>query len=441
MSVNQEAEQEAALHESPERQLVQRIVASPHFAKSARLKEFLLFVFERALEGRREEITEQQIGVHVFGRPLDYNPSEDSIVRTSARLLRQKLDSYFETDGNTESLRLVIPKGGYIPSFVPAPRRPRPPQPAPEEPDLTNLAEPLPPALLPITIGAPKSRRLTILIAVVALLALTVGFLLHAALVRPTPPVTHPLWSRIFSKDFDTLFVAADTGLVLYENLMRHGVPIDSYISHSYAQNEPEPYGLPPGQLHSFAMRRYSGVVDLKLMALLMKLPELTPARFQFRYARDLQLEELRSATVILNGAAEANPWVELFQDQFNFVLAHERSGPHFLVTNRKPQPGEQSTYVSTYLPGMNNGIAFGHIVFMANLSGSGEALVIEGTGSAGTEAAIEFLLNDGQFLTALNRIRVRGRPLPHFEMLLKTAYIADSRAPGAQLVGIRSLR
>jgi hypothetical protein len=98
-------------------QLAQRIATSKSFAKSGFLLKFLLYVCERELTGRADEISEQQIGVHVFGRRPDYNPGEDNIVRSYARQLRQRLDLYFEEDGQQEKLRITIPRGGYVPVF------------------------------------------------------------------------------------------------------------------------------------------------------------------------------------------------------------------------------------------------------------------------------------------------------------------------------------
>jgi hypothetical protein len=72
-------------------QLAQRIATSKSFTKSGFLSKFLLYVCERELTGRADEISEQQIGVHVFGRRPDYNPGEDNIVRSYARQCRQLL--------------------------------------------------------------------------------------------------------------------------------------------------------------------------------------------------------------------------------------------------------------------------------------------------------------------------------------------------------------
>jgi len=108
---------ESTLCDDPRWQLAQRIVASRSFAKSSFLINFLLYVCDRELRERAHEITEHQIGIHAFGRPVTYSPGEDNIVRNYARLLRKRLDEYFESDGKEEALRIAIPRGRYVPVF------------------------------------------------------------------------------------------------------------------------------------------------------------------------------------------------------------------------------------------------------------------------------------------------------------------------------------
>lgn len=99
--------------------LVQRIIATKEFQRASRLREFLVYAVARKLEGSPQELTEAVVGHRVFGRAADYNPAEDSIVRTEARILRQRLERYFAEQGREEPLVLEIPKGSYVPVFRP----------------------------------------------------------------------------------------------------------------------------------------------------------------------------------------------------------------------------------------------------------------------------------------------------------------------------------
>src|SRR5262245_36789327 len=102
--------------QAAQRQL-ERVLASPGFARNERLSRFLRFVVERHLEGRDSEIKESLLAIEVFGRPPGYDPKEDPIVRTEARRLRARLSEYYLGDGKEDALVIDLPKGGYVPIF------------------------------------------------------------------------------------------------------------------------------------------------------------------------------------------------------------------------------------------------------------------------------------------------------------------------------------
>src|SRR5579875_1199867 len=117
----------------PRWELVQRIIVTPHFARSPLLSRFLLFVVAETIDGRGAEISEHQIGVQVFDRPADYRTLEDNIVRNYARQLRKRLAEYFANEGSGEEWRVSIPLGGYVPVFSRAAETGEPP--LPDHPD------------------------------------------------------------------------------------------------------------------------------------------------------------------------------------------------------------------------------------------------------------------------------------------------------------------
>jgi hypothetical protein len=106
------------LEDDPRWHLAQRIVDSPQFCKSPRLSQFLLYIVAKTIAGRQNEVTEQQIGVHVFGRPHGYRTVDDNIVRSYARQLRKRLTKYFASDGIDHEIRIEIPLGSYLPAFT-----------------------------------------------------------------------------------------------------------------------------------------------------------------------------------------------------------------------------------------------------------------------------------------------------------------------------------
>jgi TolB-like protein len=105
------AADQAALRE------LERVLASPGFARNERLSRFLRLVVERHLEGRDAELKESLLAIEVFGRPPDYDPKQDPIVRTEASRLRARLSEYYLGEGKSDALVIELPKGGYVPAL------------------------------------------------------------------------------------------------------------------------------------------------------------------------------------------------------------------------------------------------------------------------------------------------------------------------------------
>jgi Tol biopolymer transport system component len=104
---------------------LERILASAAFADTGRASRFLRFVVERALDRRVGEIKESVIAIEVLGRNSSFDSKTDPIVRVEAGRLRDRLNSYYEGEGQSDSTLISIPKGGYVPEF--SERHPSPP--------------------------------------------------------------------------------------------------------------------------------------------------------------------------------------------------------------------------------------------------------------------------------------------------------------------------
>jgi Tol biopolymer transport system component len=85
------------------------------------MRRFLRHIVERRLEGRSGELKETLIGIEVFDRDPSYDPKSDAIVRVEARRLRAKLAEYYAGPGVLDPVRVVLPKGSYVPEFETAP--------------------------------------------------------------------------------------------------------------------------------------------------------------------------------------------------------------------------------------------------------------------------------------------------------------------------------
>jgi hypothetical protein len=429
ISADKEAAPSSSSASDPRRALVDRIVLSSTFAKCERLSSLLAYVCDLTLNGRAKEINEQNIGEAVFGRSQNYDSSIDGIVRTQASRLRQRLELYFSDEGRHEPIRIVIPRGGYVPLFETRSA----PQPAPA------LASP--PTTLPVVreeiaskVPIPASRArgagsAAIAWSLVAVLLTALTILIakrdaypRAQLARTT---AHPLWSEIFVPEQRTLVVPGDSGMVIWQGLVGRNLGLTEYLSGDYRTKLRGAATPLQNAAIDLGNRRYTSIVDLEVAKTLSQLSESAHSKVEVRYARDVRPNDLKQGNVIFVGAAEANPWVELFEHNMNFVFFNDRVRQTFSVLNREPRGAEPRQWDSGYSDTQHR--VYAVVAYLPNLGGNGNALILEGTSMAGTESAWDFVSDDSQLLPFLRRIRNADGTLPHFEVVLGTNNLSGS--------------
>lgn len=94
-----------------------KLFASAEFARRPVLRHFLAFVVEKVLAGQAHEVKEYTVAIEVFGRKENFDASKDSIVRIQAGRLRRALERYYASCSLHDPVKIVIPKGSYVPTF------------------------------------------------------------------------------------------------------------------------------------------------------------------------------------------------------------------------------------------------------------------------------------------------------------------------------------
>jgi hypothetical protein len=429
-----------AIEDDPRWACVQRILASQNFSKSARLSAFLLYICRCALENRDDEITEQQIGIHVFSRPADYNPGDDNIVRTTARQLRQRLALYYQEQGGSDHIRIEVPKGGYHPSFVSLAEENSVVDAPMVEADATNDRPPIPPQVDVPHPTIPSRRWSSLALALAFLCGIALALLGPRLLRRFGAPgaAIDPLWSTVFVSGQPTVFVAGDAGLNMYNNLARTQVKLGDYASGAYLST-PEAQAPNGYTWASLASRRYVSWVDLTLADQLRKVEEDHGAQYSINFARDVRPEDFRNANIILVGAPTYNPWDEMFDNHLNFHLHYNGTSNTVSVLNAKPENGEPTEYLPVAADPTHRGYThgFGYIAVTANLEGNGRVMMIEGSTIAGVDASISFLMNDAKMSPILKKASSSKGALGDFEILLGANFLKSS-SPDAQVLATR---
>jgi hypothetical protein len=442
---------EIDLSSREEWRLACKVAASKRLRRSDLLPRFLLYVCEQHLMGKTHEITEQRIGTHIFNRASDYNPGEDNIVRSYARMLRKRLDEYFEDEGSKAPMRITIPRGGYVPSF----HRWYEPEPARSEveamvqgndpalsskaiaalPEAGNTSEPGNKGALDRQLR--RSSRLTwaLGLAIVFLLAWIVRLEMRSARTESKREVAHAVWTQLFQNNRNTLIVPADSGLGILQNLTGHLIGLEEYANGTYLSEMKLPSGMNLNNFNDLRRQHYTSIVDLNITSMLMQLPEFNPGRSQVRYTRNLTIEDVKSSNVILLGSAHTNPWVFLFNDKLNFKLEYTPEVDQSFVVNEHPTGSEQKKYLNGTAGTVNR--TYGAIDYLPNLDGIGHVLIIQGLNMAATQAAADTLFTSQKIEPFLKRATLPNGSLRPFELLVETSSI-DATAPGSEIIASR---
>ena len=101
-----------------ERAELEAVLASGVLGRTNNLVRLLTFVCEKYFAGAVDEIKEYSIAVQVLGRPEDFDPQVDTIVRVTAHGLRKRLEEYYRTTGAKHPVRICLPPGHYVPKFI-----------------------------------------------------------------------------------------------------------------------------------------------------------------------------------------------------------------------------------------------------------------------------------------------------------------------------------
>lgn len=101
-----------------ERAELDALLASGFLGRTNNLVRLLIFVCEKYFEGAFDEIKEYSIAVQALGRPENFDPQVDTIVRVTAHALRKRLEDYYRSIGANHPIHICLPPGHYVPKFI-----------------------------------------------------------------------------------------------------------------------------------------------------------------------------------------------------------------------------------------------------------------------------------------------------------------------------------
>lgn len=398
-AVNAASDAEGTLATDERWALINRIASSPHLKPSPRLCEFLFYISKCAIREAPEDATEQQIGIRVFGRPPGYNSSEDSIVRTHARLLRQKLEAYFAEEGAEEGLILEVPKGHYLPVFHTRRLTPAAVENGVHLTGETRVQQ----EPQPEDSKAPRSRLrswapvLVLLLLVAAVAGLVIWHPSRA--VAPRETAVDRFWHP---------FLAADPPLVIYSNALFQG---NSTQGLRYAPPDATVQPLGDGYVDT-----YTGIGELNAVYTLTRLFDAHHATFLLKRSLLVTWDVAQSKNLIFVGSRAENPSLRVLPPttDFTMVASPDSAG----IVNHHPLPGEPLVYSRPEHPLTTD---YAILALQPGVQPGRLMLVFSGLTTFGTQAAVDFVCDPDSVAGLLKKITGRKGEIRPFEAVLQT--------------------
>lgn len=381
-----------------QRQALDSILASKTFDRSEQLRSFLRYVCEQSLAGAASQITEYSIGVHALGRPADFAPAEDSIVRNRAYALRKKLEEFYESEGAAEPVRIELPKGSYSPHFSLAAAAAAPV-------DSPALPPGVPPA------PAKPARWLVALAFAAGTLIGALGLALwqRDRIIPAPPPVVQSLWTSFLEPGAETLLCVSTPPSVFLraypaENPPVPGVyPIDANLKEWWRVRRPEGqqgvlqavpnfnsplWGDSAGATHISRMLATYGIRTELVAERLIKLPALRNRNVVFLGSPEYS----PAVTQLLRGLPFQIQYDEVAKDHVGVELDASGAVVRRFSVERSPQVLTVVYGLLTFLPAEGDGRS------------RSRYLVVSGISSAGALGAAEFATSEPHLARLLEK-------------------------------------
>lgn len=457
---------------------VQRILQSQPFRNAATLQQLLQFLTARALgDGGSEPLKEYIIGVEAFGRPQDFDPKTDTIVRVQIHRLRQKLKEYYDSDGRNDPILVDIPKGHYLPRFeaisasrseIEADFGSRRETPARSHAVFQRTDEGEAGLLVNGKNAGRRPSFLRFLLVVGALIGVFAAGIL-IGMKRKTVAVEGPsvhdsaigadpvkaFWASFIGDD-PTPVIAYPDAVFLLDNsndLFRfrqgasddRGALVDPHLARQFASNPK--LVTDAGAL--FYENGYTGTGELQAVGMFSSLFGQMGIRPIIKPSRDITPVDLRQHNVILLGSTFQNVAVAQFMagGDFSFRNPDLRLEQwRAEIVNTHPRAQEEATY-HTERDAATHALKadYGIVTIQAGTVSGRHIAILGGLDTTGTEGAAMFFtsragVEEVQKALALSSSPSHSAEMPQFQALVHVRLEKGYEVLGASLVAVHKI-
>ena len=384
---------------------IDRLAGSHTLHGSESLCKLLRYLATHALTRPGVPLKEYEIATEVFHRPADFDPQLDSTIRVQAGRLRLKLAEYYGSEGAADPILVDLPKGGYLLTFHHR---------TASQPGFS---------VTPIhregreSLTEQTRRRLVVAICALAvLLAAAIGviFTMVANRTAAEPiPTTHaepaPAAFQIFWGSF---LSGPQEPWVIFSNGAFVGRPETGMR-----------YFDPKRDSSRVILDHYTGVGEVLAVHALDNVFVQLGRPILVKRGSLLSLDDAKNNNLIFLGSPAENLTLRDIPNTREFVFQPLKSGPRkgdLAILNMHPQAGEPTAFLASP---SNQPLTEEYSVIARVREGnpSQSVMILAGTTTIGTQAAVEYICTPQSLQDLLQRLGVsKPEDLKPFEAVLR---------------------
>jgi hypothetical protein len=403
---------------------IEKLVSSQTLHGSESLCKLLRYLAKHALDHPGVPLKEYQIATEVFARQVDFDPQLDSMVRVQAGRLRTKLAEYYASEGAADSIWVEMPKGTYVLSFhhaAPAALRNH----SGAAGELRQEGSPLQ--------QTPRKWMISVVVLSVLLAASLVGLVAMLATrknavaadasteVQPAPAAFHIFW-----KGFLT---GPEEPWVIFSNAAFTGRP-----------DKGMRYYDPARDSRTQILDHYTGVGEVLAVHELDTVFSQLRQRIRVKRGSLFSLDDAKNNDLIFIGSPSENLSLLDIPGTKEFIFKQVSAGPragNMEIVNIHAHSGEPKEVLAT--PANQPLVEdYSVIALVKGLNPSRSVLILAGTTTMGTQAAVEYVCRENSLEQLLLRLAVtRSGELRPFEALIHVR-VARGVPVGSDLIAVR---
>jgi hypothetical protein len=371
---------------------IDKLVASRSLHGSDSLCKLLRYLATHSTKNPGSSPKEYQIATEVFGRHEDFDPHLDSLVRVQAARLRAKLAEYYASEGAGDPIVVELPKGTYGLTF-----HERIPASVPAAEGSGNVAA-------HETTPGPASpyRPIIALVIIAMLLAASLALALDRLLLRresdthaAVETATAPSAIRTFWEGF---LAGHEQPWVIFSNAPFVGRP-DTGMRYFNAKRD----------ANAPTLDHYTGVGEVLAVHALDDVFDQLKHRLRVKRGSLFSLDDAKNDDLIFIGSPSENLTLLEIPNTKEFVFRRVdccgRRGTVGIV-NTHPNAGEAKEYLASPWNQVQTE-DYAVIAMVPGLEAGNSVLILAGTTTIGTQAAVEYVCQQNSVEELLKELAV----------------------------------